>query len=115
MRVSVLLPCLLVAGCATPPPPPPPSVSVQVPDSRYCAALIPGRQGGAAWRPAANEHVLALDGQRCVYWDLRLRCRTPPPSPPISTAPVTPAPPFTGSYAPMPVRVTAQDPFQWSR
>jgi hypothetical protein len=34
-------------------------------------------RGTAAWRPAAVEHVLDLDGQRCSVVDLAVRCSAP--------------------------------------
>jgi len=37
-------------------------------------------RGIAAWRPAAVEHVLNLDGQRCTVLDLAVRCTSPAPA-----------------------------------
>ena len=45
-----------------------------LPDSRYTQEPLPRVRGSAAWRPAAVEHVLNLDGQRCTVVDLAARC-----------------------------------------
>jgi hypothetical protein len=48
-----------------------------LPDSRYTQEPLPRVRGSAAWRPAAVEHVLNLDGQRCTVVDLAMRCTSP--------------------------------------
>ena len=48
-----------------------------LPDSRYTQEPLPRVRGAAAWRPAAVEHVLNLDGQRCTVVDLAVRCTSP--------------------------------------
>jgi hypothetical protein len=69
-----LLATCLLGGCASPVPnvvghtPP-------FPESHYTVTPIAASRGGAAWRPATVAHVLRLDGQRCAYSDLHLRCR----------------------------------------
>jgi hypothetical protein len=76
MRHAAALPLLalcLLGGCASPVPtvvahaPP-------LPESRYTVAPLAASRGVAAWRPATRAHVLRLDGQRCAYSDLQLRC-----------------------------------------
>jgi hypothetical protein len=84
VRSGWLLPALTVlAGCAAlhNAAPPVPTVAVApLPDSRYTQAPLPGVRGSAAWRPAAVEHVLNLDGQRCTVVDLAVRCTLPAPA-----------------------------------
>jgi hypothetical protein len=86
LRAVALSATLALAACATPPPPAPPLAPPPTPVTAYTTAAVPGSYGGAAWRPAADEQVLALGGQRCVYRDLVLCCLppTPPPTPPTA-------------------------------
>ena len=81
VRSGWLLPALTVlAGCAAlhNAAPPVPMVAVaSLPDSRYTQEPLPRVRGAAAWRPAAVEHVLNLDGQRCTVVDLAVRCTSP--------------------------------------
>jgi hypothetical protein len=83
VRSGWLLPALTVlAGCAAlhNAAPPVPTVAVApLPDSRYTQKPLPGVGGAAAWRPAALEHVLDLDGQPCTV-DLAVRCTLPAPA-----------------------------------
>ena len=70
----------VIAGCAatrTAAPPVPTVAVAPLPDSRYTQAPLPGVGGAAAWRPAALEHVLDLDGQPCTVVDLGVRCTLP--------------------------------------
>ena len=59
-------------------PPIPASAAAPLPDSRYTQEPLPRVRATAAWRPAAVEHVLNLDGQRCSIVDLTVRCTSPP-------------------------------------
>jgi hypothetical protein len=81
VRSGWLLPALTVlAGCAAlhnAAPPIPAIAAAPLPDSRYTQAPLPRVRGTAAWRPAAVEHVLDLDGQRCSVVDLAVRCSAP--------------------------------------
>ena len=81
VRSGWLLPALTVlAGCAAlhNATPPVPTVAVApLPDSRYTQEPLPRVRGSAAWRPAAVEHVLNLDGQHCAVVDLTVRCTSP--------------------------------------
>ncbi len=75
VRSGWLLPALAVlAGCAALPIPA--IAAAPLPDSRYTQEPLP-RVRAAAWRPAAVEHVLNLDGQRCTVVDLAVRCTSP--------------------------------------
>jgi hypothetical protein len=70
----------VMAGCAamrTDAPPVPMVAVAPLPDSRYAHEPLPRERGGAAWRPAALEHVLDLDGQPCTVVDLGVRCTLP--------------------------------------
>jgi hypothetical protein len=82
VRSGWLLPALTVlAGCAAlrnDAPPIPAIAAAPLPDSRYTQEPLPRVRGAAAWRPAAVEHVLNLDGQRCTVVDLAVRCTSPP-------------------------------------
>jgi hypothetical protein len=82
VRSGWLLPALTVlAGCAAlrnAAPPIPASAAAPLPDSRYTQEPLPRVRATAAWRPAAVEHVLNLDGQRCSIVDLTVRCTSPP-------------------------------------
>ena len=82
VRSGWLLPTLTVlAGCAAlrnEAPPVPAIAAAPSPDGRYTQAPLPRVRGAAAWRPAAVEHVLNLDGQRCAVVDLTVRCTSPP-------------------------------------
>jgi hypothetical protein len=72
-----------LGGCALSPaeiPPPPASVAAALPASRYTQQWLDHARGGAAWRPAAHEHVLDLDGQRCTVVDRTVRCASPAPA-----------------------------------
>ena len=84
IRSGWLLPALTVlAGCAAlhnAAPPIPAIAAAPLPDSRYTQAPLPRVRGAAAWRPAAVEHVLDLDGQRCAVVDLAVRCTSPAPA-----------------------------------
>jgi hypothetical protein len=84
VRSGWLLPALTVlAGCAAlhnAAPPIPASAAAPLPDSRYTQEPLPRVRGAAAWRPAAVEHVLNLDGQRCTVVDLAVRCTSPAPA-----------------------------------
>lgn len=84
VRSGWLLPALTVlAGCATlrnEAPPTPATAAAPLPDSRYTQEPLPRVRGTAAWRPAAVEHVLHLDGQRCTVVDLAVRCPSPAPA-----------------------------------
>jgi len=84
VRSGWLLPALTVlAGCAAlhnAAPPIPAIAAAPLPDSRYTQAPLPRVRGAAAWRPAAVEHVLDLDGQRCAVVDLAVRCTSPAPA-----------------------------------
>ena len=84
VRSGWLLPALTVlAGCAalhTAAPPVPTVAVAPLPDSRYTQKPLPGVGGAAAWRPAALEHVLDLDGQHCSVVDLAVRCTLPAPT-----------------------------------
>jgi hypothetical protein len=81
VRSGWLLPALTVlAGCAAlhnAAPSIPAIAAAPLPDSRYTQAPLPRVRGAAAWRPAAVEHVLNLDGQRCTVVDLAVRCTSP--------------------------------------
>ena len=80
--IVVCLPFLLLTGCQSPAPvtaPQPPRPIA----SAYTMALIGEQRGVAAWRPSSVEHVLSLDGQRCRFVDLGLRC-LPAPEPAAS-------------------------------
>ena len=73
----------VMAACAamrTDAPPVPTVAVAPLPDSRYTQAPLPGVRGSAAWRPAAVEHVLNLDGQHCAVVDLAVRCTSPAPA-----------------------------------
>jgi hypothetical protein len=80
-RPHWFLPALAaLGGCALSPaeaPPPPASVAAALPASRYTQQWLHGTRGAATWRPAALEHVLDLDGQRCTVVDLAVRCTSP--------------------------------------
>jgi hypothetical protein len=80
-RPNWLLPALAaLGGCALSPaeiPPPPATVAAALPASRYTQQWLDRARGAAAWRPAALEHVLDLDGQRCAVVDLAVRCTSP--------------------------------------
>jgi hypothetical protein len=81
--VWLFLTLAVMAGCAamrTDAPPVPTVAVAPLPDSRYTQELLPGGRGGAAWRPAALEHVLDLDGQHCGAVDLAVRCTLPAPT-----------------------------------
>jgi hypothetical protein len=84
IRSAWLFPTLAVlAGCAAlhNAAPPVPTVAVApLPDSRYAHEPLPRERGGAAWRPAALEHVLDLDGQHCSVVDVAVRCTVPAPA-----------------------------------
>ena len=84
VRSGWLLPALTVlAGCAAlhNAAPPVPTVAVApLPDSRYTQEPLPRVRGAAAWRPAAVEHVLNLDGQRCSVLGLPVRGTSPAPA-----------------------------------
>ena len=84
VRSGWLLPALTVlAGCAAlhnAAPSIPAIAAAPLPDSRYTQEPLPGVRGSAAWRPAAVEHVLNLDGQRCSVVDLAVRCTSPAPA-----------------------------------
>jgi hypothetical protein len=72
-----------IAGCAamrTDAPPVPTVAVAPLPDSHYTHEPLPRERGGAAWRPAAIEHVLNLDGQHCTVVDLAVRCTSPAPA-----------------------------------
>ncbi|MCU0971931.1 MAG: hypothetical protein MUF57_09145 [Gammaproteobacteria bacterium] len=69
-----------LGGCALSPaeiPPPPAIVAAALPASRYTQQWLDHARAAAAWRPAALEHVLDLDGQRCAVVDLAVRCTLP--------------------------------------
>jgi hypothetical protein len=73
----------VIAGCAatrTDAPPVPTVAVAPLPDSRYTQEPLPRVRGAAAWRPAALEHVLDLDGQHCSVVDLAVRCTLPAPT-----------------------------------
>lgn len=84
VRSGWLLPALTVlAGCAalrTDAPPIPAITAAPLPDSRYTQEPLPRGRAAAAWRRAAVEHVLDLDGQRCTVVDLTVRCTSPAPA-----------------------------------
>lgn len=84
VRSGWFLPALAaLAGCTalhTAAPPIPASAAAPLPDSRYTQEPLPRVRGSAAWRPAAVEHVLNLDGQRCTVVDLAVRCTSPAPA-----------------------------------
>ena len=92
VRSGWLLPAFTaLAGCAAlhNAAPPVPTVAVApLPDSRYTQETLPRGRGSAAWRPAAVEHVLDLDGQRCSVVDLAVRCTLPAPAATALTADV---------------------------
>jgi hypothetical protein len=48
-----------------------------MPEPIYTEVWLAPSRGIAALRPAAIEHVMGLDGQRCEWVDLRLWCRMP--------------------------------------
>jgi hypothetical protein len=52
-------------------------VIAALPAGRYTQQWLDHAHGGAARRPAALEHVLNLDGQRCTVVDLAVRCTWP--------------------------------------
>ena len=84
VRSGWFLPALTVlAGCTAlhnAAPPIPAIAAAPLPDSRYTQEPLPRGRGSAAWRPAAVEHVLNLDGQRCTVVDLAVRCTSPAPA-----------------------------------
>ena len=84
VRSGWLLPALTVlAGCAAlhnAAPSTPAIAAAPLPESRYTQEPLPRVRGVAAWRPAAVEHVLNLDGQHCAVVDLAVRCRSPAPA-----------------------------------
>ena len=81
VRSGWLLPTVTVlAGCAALHNAAPPIPAIALPDSRYTQEPLPRVRGAAAWRPAAVEHVLNLDGQRCTVVDLAVRCTSPAPA-----------------------------------
>jgi hypothetical protein len=95
----------VIAGCAAlrnTAPPIPAIAAAPLPDSRYTQEPLPRVRGSAAWRPAALEHVLDLDGQHCSVVDLAVRCTTPVPA-----ATALPADPATRATDPV---TTAVDP-----
>ena len=91
-RPHWFLPALAaLGGCALSPaevPPPPARVAAALPASRYTQQWLDHARDAAAWRPAALEHVLDLDGQRCTAVDLAVRCTLPAPAatPPVADA-----------------------------
>ena len=78
VRSGWLLPALTVlTGCSAlrnEALPIPASAAAPLPDSRYTQEPLRRVRGAAAWRPAAVEHVLNLDGQHCAVVDLAVRC-----------------------------------------
>jgi hypothetical protein len=83
-RPNSFLPALAaLGGCALSPaeiPPPPARVVAALPASRYTQQWLDHARGGATWRPAALEHVLDLDGQRCTVVGLAVCCTAPAPA-----------------------------------
>jgi hypothetical protein len=73
--VTVLAGCAALRNAALPIPT---ITAAPLPDSRYTQEPLPRVRGSAAWRPAAVEHVLNLDGQHCAVVDLTVRCVSPP-------------------------------------
>ena len=72
-----------LGGCALSPaeiPPPPAIVAAALPASRYTQQWLDHARAAAAWRPAALEHVLDLDGQRCTVGNLAVRCTSSAPA-----------------------------------
>ena len=72
-----------LGGCALSPaeiPPPPARVAAALPASRYTQQWLDHARGAGAWRPAALEHVLDLDGQRCTVVNLAVRCTSSAPA-----------------------------------
>ena len=66
-----------------------------MPEPIYTETWFAPRRGIAALRPAAIEHVMGLDGQRCEWVDLRLWCRLPGAVGP-ATEPMSSSAPATG-------------------
>lgn len=73
--VTVLAGCAALRNAALPIPA---IAAAPLPDSRYTQEPLPRVRATAAWRPAAVEHVLNLDGQHCAVVDLTVRCASPP-------------------------------------
>jgi hypothetical protein len=88
-RLARFFPTLsLLAGCASSPPAPP-APAPDMPEPIYTEMWLAPSRGIAALRPAAVEqveHVMGLDGQRCEWVDLRLRCRMPGTAGPVPAA-----------------------------
>jgi len=55
-------------------------VAAALPASRYTQQWVDHARTAAAWRPAALEHVLDLDGQRCTVVNLAVRCTSSAPA-----------------------------------
>ena len=83
-RPTWFLPALAaLGGCALSPaeiPPPPAIVAAALPASRYTQQWLDHARGAGAWRPAALEHVLDLDGQRGTVVNLAVRCTSSAPA-----------------------------------
>jgi hypothetical protein len=60
-----------------------------MPEPIYTEVWLAPSRGIATLRPAAIEHVMGLDGQRCERVDLRLRCQTAGALPPLTGQPLS--------------------------
>jgi hypothetical protein len=105
VRSGWFLPALAaLAGCTAlhnEAPSIPAIAAAPLPDSRYTQEPLPRVRGAAAWRPAAVEHVLNLDGQRCTVVDLAVRCAAPAPAGgPLAEHPADPFAPGVTAPAP---------------